>query len=65
LSIVIAKSSFVHQDRGLRHEVHKGDLLSSDHWVVGAKPKEFAPASTAQIRDAVNRERPDSDRREV
>jgi hypothetical protein len=62
--IVIAKSSFVHQDRGQRHEVHKGDLLSSDHWFVAAKPGEFTKATEKQVREAVHRERADSDRRE-
>ena len=65
MSIKIAKSSFVHQERGMRHEVHEGDLLSSDHFVVNARPRDFADATERQIREAVNRERPDSDRREV
>jgi hypothetical protein len=63
MGIVIAKSSFVHTEGGVRAEVHKGDQRSEHDPVVQANKRRFGNASEADVRKAVEASRPASDRR--
>ena len=55
--ILIARSSFVSDAGGSRHEVHTGDLISDSHPTAQAYPKNFAKASEKDVKDAVEKAR--------